>query len=145
MVWRRTAEAETAVWKAEADRQRKRAEQAEKSLKTEVAARRRATELYSDLFDEHERVTGRNALLLCAEVKEAKAAVFDEAKAKQAADRIADLQKGITEARAEARAEKRRADGLQKRLDDAVGLKPHGIADSRPWQPPYQEPKEDGS
>jgi len=39
---------------------------------------------------------------------------------------------------AEARREKRRADRLQKQYDDAVGLKPGGIVDSRPWQPGYK-------
>ncbi|NUR04043.1 MAG: hypothetical protein HOY79_48325 [Streptomyces sp.] len=144
MVWRKAAEDEAAGWKAEADRQRKRADQAEKSLKTEIAARRRATELYSELFDEHERVTSRN-VLLCAQVEDAKAAVFDEAKAKESAERIARLQEAVSEARAEARTEKRRAEHLQKRLDDAVGLPVGRIEDSRPWQPAFQEPKEDAS
>ena len=39
---------------------------------------------------------------------------------------------------AEARREKKRADRLQKQYDDAVGLKPNGIEDSRPWQPGYK-------
>jgi len=46
---------------------------------------------------------------------------------------------------AEARREKKRADRLQKQYDDAVGLKPGGIEDSRPWQPGYQESKGAGS
>lgn len=40
-------------------------------------------------------------------------------------------------------AEKKRADHLQSRLDDAVGLKPTGIQDSSRWQPGYKAPKED--
>ena len=43
------------------------------------------------------------------------------------------------------RAELKRADQLQARLDDAVGLTPRGIKDSRPWQPGYKEPKADKS
>lgn len=40
-------------------------------------------------------------------------------------------------------AEQRRADQLQRRLDDAVGLMPRGIQDSSRWQPGYKAPKED--
>jgi hypothetical protein len=40
-------------------------------------------------------------------------------------------------------AEKRRADRLQQRLDDAVGLPAGRITDSGPWQPAYVEPKAD--
>jgi predicted RNase H-like nuclease (RuvC/YqgF family) len=38
-------------------------------------------------------------------------------------------------------AEKKRADHLQRRLDDAVGLSAGRIADSRQWQPGYQKPE----
>lgn len=40
-------------------------------------------------------------------------------------------------------AEKARADHLQQRYDDAVGLGSGRIADSRSWQPGYVEPKPD--
>jgi hypothetical protein len=40
-------------------------------------------------------------------------------------------------------AEKKRADSLQRRYDDAVGLSAGRITDSRSWQPGYVEPKED--
>lgn len=43
--------------------------------------------------------------------------------------------------RAKARREKKRADRLQKELDDATFLPAGGIEDSRPWQPGYQAPK----
>lgn len=39
----------------------------------------------------------------------------------------------------------RRLDLLQKRYDDAVGLKPGGIADSSCWQPGYKDSKEASS
>jgi len=42
-------------------------------------------------------------------------------------------------------AEKRRADHLQQRLDDAVGLPAGRITDSRSWQPGYVAPKESAS
>ncbi|MFJ4624285.1 hypothetical protein [Streptomyces sp. NPDC088812] len=47
----------------------------------------------------------------------------------------------VTEWRARAAAEKRRADQLQKRLDDAVGLGGGRIEDSSPWQPGYKASK----
>ena len=59
--------------------------------------------------------------------------------------RITDLEGRLDEALAACRAAERRAEHLQKRLDDAVGLGPRGIADSGPWQPAFQEPKEDAS
>lgn len=48
---------------------------------------------------------------------------------------LAAMEQELVAARAEAAAEKRRADQLQKRLDDAVGLGADRIADSGPWQP----------
>lgn len=50
---------------------------------------------------------------------------------------------GATEWRADCEAEKRRADQLQERLDDACGLGPGGIEDSGRWQPGYK-PKPGG-
>lgn len=41
--------------------------------------------------------------------------------------------------------ERRRADHLQKQLDDAVGLPPGRIEDSRRWQPGYKPKKENAS
>lgn len=45
--------------------------------------------------------------------------------------------------RLELDAERRRADDLQQRLDDAVGLASGGILNSAPWQPGYQVPTPD--
>lgn len=59
--------------------------------------------------------------------------------------RITDLEGRLDEALAACRAAERRAEHLQKRLDDAVGLPVGRIEDSRPWQPAYQDPKEDAS
>jgi predicted RNase H-like nuclease (RuvC/YqgF family) len=47
---------------------------------------------------------------------------------------------GVTaEWRAQAQAEKRRADGLQKRLDDACGLNTSKVAEGRNWQQNRQD------
>lgn len=40
-------------------------------------------------------------------------------------------------------AEKRRADRLQQRLDDAVGLPAGGVLSSQTWQPGYTAPKKE--
>lgn len=49
---------------------------------------------------------------------------------------------GAVEWQSDYEAEKKRADHLQRRLDEAVGLKPGRIEDSSRWQPGYRDPKE---
>ncbi|MGW7495405.1 hypothetical protein ACWGKA_14035 [Streptomyces luteogriseus] len=140
LIWRRTADATEQVWKDRVDYWRQRAEAAERQLGTEVAARRTATRQFADLHDEHQRLTRDNATLI------AQSARFDGSKARRAADRIARLQRAVARARSERTTEARRADHLQQRLDDAVGLHHGGrISDSRTWQPGYRKPKEDAS
>ena len=143
-VWRKTAEDETAMWKAEADRQRQRAERAEATAATEVRARRRISEMYSDLFDELERVTGRNAVL-CAQVETAKSTVFDDEKAQLAASRIARLAKAVARARAEAAAEKLRADKAETTLgnDDGKAIEAweRQAAAHEAWKAPFDRDK----
>jgi len=53
----------------------------------------------------------------------------------------AQLEQQVARLTAEVAAETKRADRLQARLDDAVGLTPSGIQDSGRWQPGYQTPK----
>jgi hypothetical protein len=53
------------------------------------------------------------------------------------------MQERLDSALAAARAEKSRADHLQARLDDAVGLGAARPLDSRTWQPGYVAPKPD--
>jgi hypothetical protein len=142
-VWRKTAEVDVAMWKTLAGERLKRAEQAEKRAETEASAKRTIAELYAELCDSHglpvpvdpDHPDGRQAARVMA--------AFDEAQARKAAERIAQLVDEGNRARAEARAEKKRADGLQQRLDDAVGLTPKGIQDSAPWQPGYEQPTPD--
>ncbi|MGA5604046.1 hypothetical protein ACPCUF_23925 [Streptomyces griseoincarnatus] len=50
----------------------------------------------------------------------------------------AQIEQQLAEAREELAAEKRRAEHLQQRLDDAVGLTAKGIQDSGRWQPGYK-------
>lgn len=121
-VWRKTAEDETAIWKAEADPQRVRADKAVRDLRTSEFNRRQIAALY----DEQEQVTRRNSA--------ARQDGFDEERARRAADRIARLARGVARARAEAATETRRADQLQMRLDDAVGLNTAAVALGESWQ-----------
>lgn len=58
---------------------------------------------------------------------------------------VAELRESLNKALSDARTETKRADRLQGRLDDAVGLTPRGIKDSSPWQPGYKKPKADAS
>lgn len=57
-VWRKSAEDEAAVWKAQANEQRRRAVRAERQLAAEVFDRRRIAALYADLVDECEASHG---------------------------------------------------------------------------------------
>jgi hypothetical protein len=75
LTWTKTADAEQQTWKDRTSYWRDRAEKAEESLETEVFAREKATRLFSDLYDQHERVLGRNAVL-CTQVEDAKKAGF---------------------------------------------------------------------
>ncbi|MFI8301514.1 hypothetical protein ACIGCZ_37025 [Streptomyces nigra] len=136
-VWRRTAEATEQAWKDRVEYWRERAESAERNHATKENALRTAARQFSGLFDQHQQLTRDHARLT------AQTPAFDDGAARTAAERIAHLQSEVTRARAEAATETRRADRLQQRLDDAVGLGPRGIANSGPWQPGYRKPKED--
>ena len=138
-VWRRTAEANEQAWKERVDYWRGRAETAERSLATEVHVSRITAKQFSDLFDQHQQLTHQHAALI------AQPAGFDTGKARVAAERIARLQRAVARARSERTTEARRANRLQQRLDDAVGLTPGHITSSGRWQPGYQKPKGDAS
>ncbi|MGW5477626.1 hypothetical protein [Streptomyces sp. NPDC004008] len=116
IVSRRRYDDDLADAKAEANRQRERAEKAEAVATTEVANRRTITDQYSQLYDTHERVVRRHRAL-CAQLEAAQVgAGFDAAKAKQTADRIARLRKAVAKARAEAAAAAKAPDERGARL-----------------------------
>lgn len=142
-VWRKAAKAETEAWKERAEQQRQRAERAERTAKTEVAARRTIAELYAALCDSHGLPVPVDPDHPNRQRAQQTMARFDEEQARKAADRIARLRKGVAAAREEAAAERHRASQLQGRLDDAVGLKPFRIEDSRWWQPGYRDQEAD--
>ena len=133
-VWRKTADAETAVWKERAGQYSKRAKKAEGRAETEASAKRTIAELYADLCDSHglpvpvdpDHPDRRQAARVMA--------AFDEAQARKAADRIARLQKAVAEGRTEAATARRQADSLQQQLDDALGLNQPAVAAGSGWQ-----------
>ncbi|NUP38203.1 MAG: hypothetical protein HOY76_14600 [Streptomyces sp.] len=130
-IWRKTAEANEQVWKDEAGRRLRRAERAERERDTERFGRQRLNGMYVALFDEYEQAFGP---LAEAPAGEPPVAGFDPERARRAADRIAALRDGCERAQAELAAEKRRADGLQKQLDDALGLNTAAVAAGETWQ-----------
>lgn len=104
-VSRRRYEQELAAAKAEADRQRRRAETAAEHAATAVFNRKQVLRQNAELDAANRRLAGRNQAL---------------------GERISALTEADPEYLAaleqELAAEKRRADRLQERLDDAVGL-----------------------
>ncbi|HEY9353732.1 MAG TPA: hypothetical protein VIP28_10790 [Nocardioides sp.] len=123
---------------ADRDRLRRRAETAEKAKATAEFNRLQVLEQNSVLHAANQRLSGRN-LELGRRVSRLTEA--DPEYAAQLEQQVAELREALSQARTEARAEKRRADVLQRRLDDAVGLHYGHIEDSRKWQPGYQKPK----
>ncbi|NUP75769.1 MAG: hypothetical protein HOQ07_14160 [Sinomonas sp.] len=99
-VWRKTAEDELQIWKAEAARQRKRANSAVRVARTELANRRTIAELFSDLTDSYMHVVVRNRELTAAAGPAKARPALDKAKARASADRIAELPRASARARA---------------------------------------------
>lgn len=133
-VWRKTADAETAVWKTLAEQRLERAEKAERAAKTESAAKRTIAELYADLCDSHGLPVPIDPASPDRQRAQQAMARFDEAQARKAADQIAALVTETAKARREAAEERRRADGLEKQLDDALDLNEPKIAAGSDWQ-----------
>lgn len=144
---------ELADARAEADRQRARATKAEKAEATAKFNREQVLAQNADLHTANTSLAGRNKALgeRLAEAQVVNG--FNPVAARRTAERIAALQKAAAAgreeaviARAEARRDRKRAEQLQKRLDEAVGLPAGGrIANSGQWQPGYVDPKADGS
>jgi hypothetical protein len=133
-VWRKTADAELAVWKKRAGEYLQRAKTAERAAATEASAKRTIAALYADLCDSHGLPMPVDPD--CPDRQQAARvmAAFDETQARKAAARIARLQKAVADGRAEAAAERRRADGVQRQLDDALGLNQPAVAAGSGWQ-----------
>lgn len=127
---------------AEAARQRRRADDAESNTQTAVFNREQVLRQLALADAANRRLEGRNREL------GRRVAALSESDPDYAAAlerRVARLGKVGRRVLAAWAREQRRADGLQARLDDAVGLSPRGIKDSAAWQPAFQRPKGDGS
>lgn len=133
IVSRRRAEA--ALEAANADRERLRGERdqflgdrnaAQAAMRTTARRLDEADAALASLHTENARLTKRVASLADTD-----------------GDRQVELEEQLAAVREELAAEKRRADRLQERLDDACGLSPDGIEDSGQWQPGYK-PKPGG-
>lgn len=128
----RRLRAELALAKQETDRQRERAENAEADAETAKYNRRQALDQLA-AADSANRV-------LHTRLKQT-APTGDTARLERRIARLREASKRILAAHAQ---EKKRADHLQRRLDDAVGLHHGGhIRDSRQYQPGYEKPKAD--
>lgn len=143
---RRRHDEELAAARAETDRQRARAVKAEARATTEIEARCSITRQHAELDAANRRLAGRNKALGDRLAEAQVANGFNPAAAKRTAERIAALQKAAAAgreeaaiARAEARRERKRANGLQKRLDDACGLNTAEVLDGRHWQEVRQD------
>ncbi|HEX2550766.1 MAG TPA: hypothetical protein VHK64_04165 [Nocardioidaceae bacterium] len=102
-----------------ADRERIRGErdQFEKDRNTQTAVARKATEQYADLYDRHTATAIVNGRL-----------TEDLTAAREL------LTAPANDWRTKYEAERKRADHLQRRLDDALGLNTTAIEDGRLWQ-----------
>lgn len=133
----RRHKAELAAAHAETERQRRRAETAEGHAATAVDNRKQVLRQNAELDAANRRLEGR---VLELGRRLARLAESDPEYAARLERRIARLRRIVSQVLADRRAEQKRADHLQRRLDDAVGLPAGRIADSREWQPGYQKP-----
>lgn len=115
--------------RAEASRLREQRDTARRDEETARFNRERILRQYTALDEKHTAVCLVNERLTDD---------LTALKEELAATRALLTDSAATRFQAEARREKKRADRLQKQYDDAVGLKPNGIVDSRPWQPGYK-------
>jgi uncharacterized protein (DUF3084 family) len=124
-VTRRWHDAELAAARAEAGRLRTQRDKAIKAKETAEFNRERILHQYNELDEKYTAVC-----LVNARLTEDLAAARAEASNSLAG-----------QLRAELKREKKRADRLQKELDDATFLPEGGVVDSRKWQPGYVDPK----
>lgn len=130
-VTRRRYEADLAAARAETDRLRERAEKAEGIARTEVNARRTVVAQNAGLDADNRRLADRNLELGRRVSTLAEADPEYTASLERRVARLLRVGKRIVAAYA---LEQHRADGLQKRLDDCLGLNTSQITDGRLWQ-----------
>ncbi|GAA3957143.1 hypothetical protein GCM10022384_07760 [Streptomyces marokkonensis] len=131
-VTRRRHEAELAAVRNYNDALRERCETAEENERAERVARRTITRQHAELDAANRRLAGR-----VEELGKRNSALTESDP-----DYLAELEKQLAAVREQLAAERKRADHLQGRLDDALGMPEGGhIEDSGPWQPGFQKPK----
>lgn len=158
--------AEIAALRGYNDALRERCEVAEANERTERVARQTITRQHAELDADNRRLAGRNKEL--QDKAQARGAVAQQRGTAlgRLGTRLANVEGEYSHidgyaARMEERldralkaaarylsayhAEKRRADHLQQRYDDAVGLPAGRITDSSSWQPGYEKPKGDSA
>jgi chromosome segregation ATPase len=136
LVTRRRYAEDLAAAKAEADRQRRRAETAEGHAATAVFNRKQALRQLAEADAANRRLHDRNLelgrrLSLCDEADPEYAATLERrvARLRKVGDRILDAY----------RSEKRRADRLQEQYDDACGPNDPRVLDGQRWQQNRQD------
>lgn len=132
LITRRRHNAEMAAVRSYNDALRERCETAEENERAERVARSTITRQHAELDSANRRLAGRNKTL------------GERISALTESDPgyLADMEQQLADVREELAAERRRADRLQARLDDAVGLSASGpIKDSSVWQPGYKAPR----
>lgn len=142
IVTRARYERDTAALRADVDRLRGERDAAVAERETAVFNRKQILDQLAAADGANRRLYGRNVELGDRINALAQGAPQHTAKLHARVNR---LLKAIERLGAIAVAERRRADRLQQRLDDAVGLPKAGIHDSARWQPGYVEPKADAS
>jgi hypothetical protein len=138
LVTRRHHEAELAAVRSYNNALRERCELAEKNEAAERGARRTITRQHAEADAANRRLSGRvlelgRRLSLLAESDPEYAARLER--------RVARLLKVVVRVAVASHAERLRAEHLQKRLDDAVGLASARPLDSAAWQPGYVAPE----
>ncbi|MDX5568452.1 hypothetical protein PYK79_41355 [Streptomyces sp. ID05-04B] len=123
---RRRHDDDLAAASAEAARLREQRDKAIKDMETAVFNRERILHQYTELDEKYVAV-----VLVNERLTEDLAAARADASASLAG-----------QLRAELKREKRRADRLQRELDDATFLPVGGVEDSRRFQPGYTDPKQ---
>ena len=142
LITRRRYEEELAAAKAETGRQRERAQAAVNRATTAEFNRGQMLRQLADADAANQRLQGRNRVLDERLAQRAESAPKDAARLLRRVDR---LRRIVSRRLEERRQEQHRADRLQRRLDDAVGLTPRQILDSSIWQPGYQKPTPKGA
>lgn len=140
LISRRRHTAELAAARAVSDRLRRERDTARSAQQTAEFNREQILRQLAEATTANRRLHGRN-LELGRRVSAL--AESDPEYAGQLERRVDRLKKVTARLYAGARAEKARADHLQRRLDDAVGLGSRYPLDSASWQPGHVVPKPD--